>query len=168
MDGVALATQESESDISETTDEFGKIELTKGYDFSQNKNETVKEIVCVGVFEYVPGNERGRFMDQCYRVLVPEGKMTITVPYWNSWRAYCDARYQWPPLCEQSFLYYNKEWRKVNVKDLELECDFDFTYGYAWSGETQARNDESRAFWTAHYCNAVDALQLVLTKRAKS
>lgn len=168
MDGNALATLELESDISQTTDTSGKIELTKGYVFVQHEDESVKEIVCNGVLEYISGNTRGWFFDQCYRVLVPEGKMTITVPYWNSWRAYYDARFEWPPFCEQSFLCYNKVWREANTKDLILECDFDFTYGYAWEAETLARNDESRAFWTKHYTNSVDALQLTLTKRAKS
>jgi hypothetical protein len=168
MDGAALAIPESESGISIPKEESGKLELTKGYVFSQHEDESVKEIVCVGVLEYIPGNSRGWFMDQCYRILVPEGKMTITVPYWNSWRSYFDYRFEWPPFCEQSFLVYNKSWRKANMKGLELESDWDFTYGYAWDAETVARNDESRAFWTKHYTNSVDALQLTLTKRAKS
>lgn len=104
-------------------------------------------------------------MDQCYRILVPQGKMTVIVPYWNSWRAYYDSRVAWPPFCEQSFLVYNKAWREANAKGVEMECDFDFTYGYSWDADCQSRNDESRSFWTKHYANAVDALQLVLTKR---
>ena len=168
MDGVAPAILESESATSIATVESGdKLEITSPDFFYHDgrEPESVKEISCTGVFEFIPGKLRGIFMDECYRVLVPEGKMTVLTPYWSSWRAYYDARLEWPPICEQSFLCYNKAWREVNMKNLELSCDFDFTYGYAWSQETQARNDESRSFWTAHYTNSVDALQLTLTKR---
>ena len=161
-----LAILPSESDTSQTTGTSGKLELERGVDLSEYSDNSYDEIVCMGVLEYVPGNERGSFMDNLYRILTDTGKVTITVPYWNSWRAYFDARFEWPPFCEQSFLCYNKTWREANTKGLEIECDFDFNYGYAWDQETQARNDESRAFWTKHYTNSVDALQLTLTKRS--
>lgn len=145
--------------------EITSLDLALGIDFYDAGS--VKEIIVITALEFIPGKERGKFMDQCYRALVPEGKMTITVPYWTSWRAFYNPRFEWPPFCEQSFLCYNKEWRKANTKELELECDFDFTYGYAWEAEAVARNDESRAFWTKHYTNSVDALQLTLTKRPR-
>ena len=171
MGFVVLATPLVESDISETTDTSGeiidKLELKLKEVPLDYPDKSVREITVAGVLEYIPGKDRGAFMDELYRVLTDDGKITIMVPYWNSWRAYFDARVEWPPFCEQSFLCYNKEWRNINTKDLILNCDFDFTYGYAWDTEAQNRNDESRAFWTKHYTNCVDALQLTLTKRAK-
>jgi hypothetical protein len=128
------------------------------------KANSIDELTCVGVFEYVPGNLRGKFMDEVHRVLAPEGKATFMVPHWQSTRAFQDYRYAWPPLSEQSFLYFNKAWRDANKLDLGLKCDFDFTYGYAWEATTAARSDETRAFNTKHYCNCIDAVQLVLTK----
>jgi len=163
-----LATPPSESDTLIQTDLSGeKLEITSPdfFDHTFPASGSVKELIILGVLEFIPGKERGAFMDNCYRILAEDGKMTITVPYWNSWRSYFDARYEWPPFCEQSFLCYNKSWREANTKGLDLECDFDFTYGYAWDVETVARNDESRAFWTKHYTNSVDALQLTFTKR---
>src|SRR5882724_9714650 len=71
-------------------------------------DDSIDELMCAGVFEYVPGKLRGKFMDEVYRVLVPNGKATFTVPYWNTARGMWDFRYEWPPLCEQSFLYFNK------------------------------------------------------------
>jgi hypothetical protein len=168
MDSVALATPPSESDTSTILDISGKLELTKGINLSDYSTDAYKEIVCIGVLEFIPGKDRGAFMDECYRILTKDGKMTVMVPYWNSWRSYYDPRFEWPQFCEQSFLCYNKSWREVNMKDLELECDFDFTYGYAWDTETQSRNDESRAFWTKRYANSVDSLQLTMTKRIKN
>ncbi len=126
---------------------------------------SVKEITCIGVFEYIPGKLRGKFMDEVYRVLAAEGKATFAVPYWNSARSIQDYRVEWPPLSEQSFLYFNTGWREVNGLKTDLVCDFDFTYGYGVDAETQARSEESRPFYIKHYTNCVDALQLVLTKR---
>lgn len=150
----------------ETTDTSGKIEkleLKKGHLFTE-ENESVKEIVCTGVLEYVYGENRGWFFDQCYRILVPGGKITVTVPYWTSWRSIWDYRFEWPPFCDQSFLVYDKKWREANT-DVKLECDFDWVGGYIFEGDTVNRNNESRAFWTKHYTNSIDALQLTLTKR---
>jgi len=164
-----LATPLVESDTLTIPDSSGeKLEITSPdfFDHTFPIRESVKEITVLGVLEFIPGKERGAFMDNCYRVLSNDGKMTITVPYWTSWRAYYDSRLEWPPFCEQSFLCFNKAWRDANMKGLGLECDFDFTYGYAWDQETVNRSDESRAFWTKHYTNSVDALQLTLTKRA--
>jgi len=131
------------------------------------EDSSVNELTCAGVFEYVPGKLRGKFMDEVYRVLAPDGKAAFTVPYWNTARGFQDFRYEWPPLCEQSFLYFNKEWREANNLGLDdLICNMDFTYGYQAEAETAARNEESRSFYIKHYTNCVDALHLMLTKRS--
>lgn len=148
------------------TEVIEKLEITApDFAFPEYDDKSVKEILCTGVFEYVPGKLRGKFMDEVYRILTDDGKAVFNVPYWNTWRGCYDARFEWPPFCEQSFLCYNKSWREANMKGLELVCDFDFTYGYAAEPETAARSEESRAFYIKHYTNCVDALQLTLTKR---
>ncbi len=129
------------------------------------KTGSIDEVECVGVFEYVPGKLRGQFMDEVYRVLSPTGKATFAVHYWNTTRGIQDYRCEWPPLCEQSFLFFNKSWREANKLDLKLKCDFDFTYGYNIEAETAARNEESRSFYIKHYTNCIDAMHLMLTKR---
>jgi hypothetical protein len=89
-------------------------------------DNSVMELTCAGVFEYIAGKQRGRFMDEVYRVLSPEGKAAFMVPYWNSARGCQDFRYEWPPVCEQSFIYFNKGWREANKIDMDIVCDFDF------------------------------------------
>lgn len=128
------------------------------------KDNSVKEITCAGVFEFIPGKLRGEFMDEVYRVLIPDGKIAISVVYWNTARGIQDFRYEWPPLSEQSFLYFNKGWRDVNKLDLGIKANFSFTYGYTPEAETAARNDESRNFYIKRYTNCVDALHLMLVK----
>lgn len=135
------------------------------------EDDSVKKITCIGVLEFVPGKLRGEFMDEIYRILVPcldqskdDGKVTVAVSYWNTARGVQDFRYEWPPLCEQSFLYFNKGWRETTKLGLDIKCNFSFTYGYTPEAETAARNEESRAFYIKHYTNSVDALHVVLAK----
>src|SRR6266404_4304963 len=87
------------------------------------KDNSIDEVACVGVFEFIPGKLRGKFMDEVYRILKPEGKAAFTVSYWNTARGVQDFRYEWPPLSEQSFLYFNKGWREVNNLDLGIVSD---------------------------------------------
>lgn len=126
-------------------------------------DESVKEITCAGVLEYVPGKLRGQFMDEVYRILIPGGTITVSVMYWNSAMAYHDYEFEWPPLAEQSFLMFNKAWREANKKK-ELDCNFEFTYGFNYDPETAAKSSEVQAFWMKHYSNAAPTMQLVLTK----
>jgi Methyltransferase domain len=129
------------------------------------KDNSVMEMTCSNVFEFVPGKDRGRFMDEVYRVLAPEGKALFSTRYWSTGGAVQDYRYEWPPLVEASFLYFNKGWREANQLDLGLKCDFDFTYGYNVESNTASRSDETRSFNIKHYTNVVDVLQVMLTKR---
>ena len=92
--------------------------------------------------------------------------MTVIVPYWSSPRAVQDPTHQWPPIVEQSFLYFNAEWRKANKLEHYLgKCDFDFTYGYLAEQDTANRSQESQQFWVKHYIGAVNDLQVNLVKR---
>jgi hypothetical protein len=105
------------------------------------------------------------WMNQLWRVLEPQGKCTILVPYWSSPRAIQDATGEWPPICEQTFLYYNKSFRVQNKEDKGEICDFDFVTGHILEGETVGKSDEVRSFYLKHYLNAANDLQAVLTKR---
>jgi hypothetical protein len=106
-------------------------------------------------------------MDEAWRILIPGGKLTIVVPYWSSPRSIQDPMHQWPPVSEQSFIYFNKEWRTLNKLNHYLgQCDFDFTYGYLVDQETAQRNQESQQFYIKHYLQAVNDLQVNLVKRA--
>lgn len=131
------------------------------------KNESVEEIASVGYLCYVPGNWRVNFMEEVYRVLITGGKATFVVPYWSSMRAIQDYRYEWPPWCESSFLYFDKQWREANrLAYRNLKCDFEISnYGYTADNETAGRSDEVRQFWVKHYVNAVNDLNMVLVKR---
>ena len=109
------------------------------------------------------------WMAELWRVLVPGGKVAIIVPYWSSPRAIQDPNSQWPPFCDQSFNYFNKNFRDVNKepKNWEGYCDFDVVGGYQFDPETITKSDDVKAFWVKHYLNAVSDIHMVLTKREK-
>jgi hypothetical protein len=129
------------------------------------KNESVSEVFSAFLLNRIPGEERYTFMDELWRVLVPNGKVTMIVPYWTSVRSIQDPGSAWPPLGEQSFLYFNKQWREAQKILNSCHCDFDFVYGYAMDQETAGKNDEVRSFNIKHYNNSVNDVQVTLTKR---
>ena len=131
------------------------------------KDDSVSEVFSAFLLNRIGGESRGRFMDELWRVLVPNGKATIIVPYWTSPRAIQDPHSAWPPLVEQSFLYFNKDWRAAQNMANTCSCDFDFVYGYNFEQETKNRNADTQPFWIKHYVNAVDDLQVTLTKKGK-
>jgi len=127
-------------------------------------DSSVKEINCFHKLEYIAGRDRVAFMEEAWRVLEAGGKMNVIVCYWTSPRSIQDPAMEWPPICEQSFLYFNKGWREQNQLP-PIKADYDFSYGYAADPETASRNTETQAFWIKHYANAVNDLQVALTKR---
>lgn len=130
-------------------------------------DNSVDDIVCNHFFEHLTGEERMRFMDEVYRILKDGSKITIVVPYWSSMRSIQDPTHAWPPLCEASFVYFNKEWRKINkLLHYPINCDFDYTYGYGLDSDLSVRNMEWQQFAIKHYIQAVNDIQVCLTKRA--
>jgi hypothetical protein len=132
------------------------------------KDGSVSELTCANVFEFIPGPERPKFMDEVYRVLEDGGKANFLVRYWNNASAYQDYAYEWPPLCEQSFLYFNAGWRKTNGLDRPMKCNFDFVYGYDVEPDTANRHDEVRSHNIKYFNNVVQILRLQLTKRPEN
>ena len=126
---------------------------------------SVSDIFCAFRFQRIPGKDRGAFMDECHRVLVAGGKMTVIVPYWSSVRAIQDYEHEWPPVVENSFMYFNRAWREAQKDPRKLKCDFDFVFGYMWEQDTATRSEELRASRVKLNLNAVTDVQLVLTKR---
>lgn len=157
---------------------FAAIPVTEGYTRAtysrdgvclDNKllaKESVSEIISQHLLQRLDGGQRMTFMDELYRVLVPGGKVTVIVPYWSSPLAVQDPTHMWPPIVDQSFLYFNKNWREANgCKDYPVKCDFDFSGGYVYETETAQRSEEVRPFWSKHYLNAVTLIQIVLVKK---
>lgn len=117
--------------------------------------------------EHLDGPERMKFMDECYRILKPGGKMRLTHPYYKSVRAVQDPTHKWPPIAESSYFYWDKSWRELNKLDhYPINCDFEFNIYYVWQdGTVVNRNEETRMFWIDKYWNVVADMVVDLIKR---
>ena len=130
------------------------------------EDASVEEIWCSHFFEHVPGPTRIPFMDEVWRILIPNGKMTIICPYWSSPRAIQDPMHAWPPVSDESFLYFNKGWRDANKLNHYVgKCDFDFQCGYMIDQEVSSRAQDVQYFWMKRYLRAINDIQVTLTKR---
>jgi hypothetical protein len=126
----------------------------------------VEEVYCCHFFEHLDGEERISFMAELYRIMKPGAQATFITPYYTSSRAIQDPTHKWPPVCEASYLYFNKKWREENnIGHYSISSDFDFTYGYALDGDVGLRSTEFQQFAVKHYTNSVLDLQAVLTRR---
>lgn len=127
----------------------------------------VDNLSCSHFFEHIPGLDRPKFMDECYRVLKPGGKLSVITPFWSSPRSVQDYTHAWPPVCEASFLYFNKAWRvgnKLTHGLYEMKCNFDFSYGYGLDQDVAARNSEYQSHAVKHYNNAATDIFVTLVK----
>lgn len=122
--------------------------------------------------EHLTAAERCHFVNELYRVLVPDGKCSLIVPHWASCRAYGDPTHQWPPVSEFWFYYLSRAWRAQNAPHTDAEhwpegfaCDFEATWGYAFHPEIQLRAQEAQAFAANFYKEAIYDMHASLTAR---
>ncbi len=117
--------------------------------------------------EHLDGIERMKFMDECYRILKVGGKMRLLHPYYKSVRAVQDPTHKWPPIAENSYFYWDKNWRELNKLDhYPITCDFEFSIFYLWQDGTVAnKNEETRNFFIDKYWNVVADMIVDLTKK---
>ena len=127
------------------------------------ESESAEDIICSHYVEHT--SDLIKFMDEVYRILKPGGKIKIIAPYYSSMRCWQDPTHK-RAISEASFLYFNKVWRETNKLDhYNIQSDFEFTYGYDMAQEWANRSDEARAFAIKHYCNVVNDIHVVLTKK---
>ena len=136
------------------------------------KTSSVEEINCSHFLEHLIASERCSFLNECYRILIPNGKMTLITPHWASNRAYGDPTHQWPPVSEMFFYYLSKKWRDENAPHTDasiwkqgFSCDFEAGWGYSFATSLASRNQEYRQFALENYKEA--ALDTMATLTAK-
>jgi SAM-dependent methyltransferase len=64
------------------------------------------------------------FIDECYRVLKPDGWLHVIVPCGRSNRAFQDPTHR-RFFVEDTFAYFWKGWRDVNVPQYPILCNFE-------------------------------------------
>lgn len=112
-------------------------------------DNSVEEIHMSHVLEHFSGVERVHILNEMYRVLVKDGKATITTPHWCSSRAYGDFTHQWPPVGEMFYFYLLRKWRHENAPDNDIEwnpqgynCNFEVTMGHTIHAEFVTKHQE--------------------------
>src|SRR6266436_2381761 len=126
----------------------------------------VDTIFIADYLQRLDGRERINFMNECGRVLKVGAQLIVKVPHWSSMRSVSDPMVAWPPLCEASFVYFNKDWRKNEKVDYGITCDFDFGYGFGLDGDVQIRNQEYQQQAIKHWNNAAIDLHVTLTRKS--
>jgi hypothetical protein len=122
--------------------------------------------------EHLTAIERIHFVNELYRVLIPEGKCTLIVPNWASSRAYGDLTHQWPPVSGWWFFYLKKSWRDTEAPHNDSQhwkqgytCNFEATWGYGMNPTLIHRNTEFQQFALNNYIEAAWDIHATLTKR---
>lgn len=127
---------------------------------------SVDEVHCAQFFEHLDGRQRIAFMEELYRILRPGGVATLITPYWTSVGAVQDPTHQWPPVVENSYLYFNRRWRDDNrIGHYAIRCDFDFRFAFVYAEAWAQKSPEEKAFARQHFVNVVTDLHVHLTRR---
>ncbi len=128
------------------------------YPFEDN---SVFEIFTSHFIEHV--RDIKAFMEECYRMLVPLGMMTVVAPYYSSVRAFQDYTHV-RPISENTFLYFNKEWMEQNkLEHYGVKCNFDIlNTRYYYAQDWESRADSAREWARMHYVNVVQDIEVRL------
>jgi SAM-dependent methyltransferase len=143
------------------------VDLTKApWPWADN---SVSEAHASHFIEHLTAIERARFVNELYRVLVPDGKCQVIVPHWASCRAYGDPTHQWPPVSEFWFFYLNRDWRKLNAPHTDAEvweygfnCNLTASWGYSMRADLAVRNQEYQQFAMGNYKEACEDIVATL------
>lgn len=133
------------------------------------EDSSVDEVYSSHFFEHLDGKQRISFMNEAYRILKPNKQLIVITPYWTSVRASQDPTHLWPPISENTYLYFNKEWRENNKLThgdyAAITCDFNFGYGYAMDPDIQVRSVEFQQQAVKHKVNAILDIHVTLTSK---
>jgi hypothetical protein len=130
------------------------------------KDESVSEAHSSHFVEHLNSQERIHFVNELYRVLIPEGKCQLITPHWASNRAYGDLTHQWPPVSEMWFYYLDKNWREANAPHNDFyKCDFLATWGYSLNPGIVPRNQEYQQHALQFWKEAAQDIIATLVKR---
>lgn len=124
--------------------------------------ETFSEITGEGVLEKIL--DPIAFVENCYRILKPEGIATFTAPYYASWQAWNDPR-NIRGICQGSLNFADKTWREQNNCPDLANCDFEVGCNFAIDLVATQRSEVAKEFWINRYTNIIQSIMFTLKKR---
>lgn len=108
------------------------------------------------------------FFNELYRILKPGATAEIIAPYYSSIKAWQDPTHL-RAISENTFYYYNREWRFVNkLGHYPIRTDFDHDSKFLLFPGWDEKDKEELKFAFRHYINVVDTIRTVLTKRGST
>lgn len=119
------------------------------------EDNSVDEIHCSHYIEHVAmeyvehqGHQKDAlfaFFDECYRILKPDGIMTVICPSARSNRGFQDFTHR-RFIVSESFLYLSDEWRRLNKLDhYNVNCNFGINVGHSMASEMNLLHSEALA-----------------------
>jgi SAM-dependent methyltransferase len=125
--------------------------------------ESVEEIQSEEVLERVP--DLVTLIEECYRVLIKDGKVLFSSPYYASAQAWGNP-FTVRGISERSLNFASKSWRELNKwKDKFVRANFEVACSFAIEEQVSHRAEEVRQFWMSRYLNIAQAVYLHLTKK---
>lgn len=142
------------------------VALNAGVDRWPYEDGSVTEIHASHFVEHLEAHERIHFVNEAYRVLIPDGKMAVITPHWCSQRAYGDLTHKWPPVSEMWFYYLDKDWRAINAPhNDQYTCHFQCVWGYSEHPALSVRNAEYKQHAMSFWKEAVQDTHCTMTKK---
>lgn len=144
-------------------------EIREGYEStlpsitSHLSNDSIEEIQGQDVLEKVPSLIR--FIEECYRILKPEGKAIFSSPIYSSTKAW-SSPLAIRGISEYTLNFSSKDWREQNkYTEAMILANFEVNGQVAIEQSYMQRSDEARAFGVKCYNNIAQALLFTLTKK---
>jgi len=100
-----------------------------------------------------------KFMEECYRILVPMGTLNIMANYYTSISAINKVRL----ISEFTFQRFNHDWLKQNNKEIKIKCNFEnVATRYYYNPDWEPKADVAREWARQHYFNVVKDIEFTL------
>ena len=138
------------------------------------EDNSVDEINCSHYIEHIPHdikNEKDdrdgliQFMDEVYRILKPDGKITIIAPYYKNERAFGDPTHV-RFIGDLSFPYWSKKWRDDNkLSHYRINCNYDMKLSYYIDNNLVLKSQDVREEAFRTEWNAISDIIIEMTKK---
>lgn len=133
-------------------------------------DDSIDEARCSHFFEHLEPKERIVFMNELHRVLKKGAGCTFTTPRGFN-RQVQDFSHKWPPIVEDSYQYFSRDWYKATNLEHYLalhgiNCDFEVRpMNIGVTPEYATKCDEHKVFAIRNYTNAAVDLTVLMVKK---
>lgn len=125
------------------------------------EDNSVEEVYCSHYIEHT--SDLISFMNEIWRICIPDAKVTFIAPYYTSIRAWQDPTHK-RAISENTFLYFNQDWLKANKLDhYPIKSNFKIEnimvfFNPPWD----KKSEEARQFAAQHYFNVISDILVEL------